>query len=130
MNYGFIIKEIRKSTKKTQDEFAKSLNVSRSTIAQIEVNKANPTLEIVEKIFKVYSIEPNDFFKSKIKNVFVTNNNNVNFNNFDIKTIETIIEITNKDCLNREEKNALKSILDNVKQDLLSISNKIDNIDK
>lgn len=61
------------------------------------------------------------------------NNIKQNENNFDeinLNTIKTIINILNKDCLNREEKNALKSILDNVKQDLLSISNKIDNIDK
>lgn len=46
--------EIRKGFGMTQQEFAKALSVTRRQIAEIEAGTANPTLETMEKIGKLF----------------------------------------------------------------------------
>lgn len=46
------IRDIRKNTGKTQEEFAKLLDISRSYLGMIESGKTAPTLEIVLSISK------------------------------------------------------------------------------
>lgn len=46
--------EIRKGFGMTQQEFAKSLSLTRRQIAEIETGAANPTLETMEKIGKLF----------------------------------------------------------------------------
>lgn len=50
------------------------------------------------------------------------------FEEINLLTIKNLINILNKDCLTNEEKEALKTILDHLKDDLLSITNEINNI--
>jgi putative transcriptional regulator len=46
--------EIRKSFGMTQEEFAKILGLTRRQIAEIEAGTANPTLETLEKIGRLF----------------------------------------------------------------------------
>ncbi|MGV1768232.1 helix-turn-helix transcriptional regulator [Rhizobium rhizogenes] len=46
--------EIRKSVGMTQDEFAKMLGLTRRQVAEIEAGTANPTLETLEKIGRLF----------------------------------------------------------------------------
>ena len=48
------VAEIRKGFGMTQEEFAKALSVTRRQIAEIEAGAANPTLETMEKIGKLF----------------------------------------------------------------------------
>lgn len=73
MQINEIVKEIRIKANKTQEEFANSIQVSRGTISQIEGGRANPTIDILEKIISNYSLDANIFFKKDIPN-FVPNN--------------------------------------------------------
>jgi len=45
---------IRKSFGMTQEEFAKTLALTRRQIAEIETGKANPTLETLERIGRLF----------------------------------------------------------------------------
>ena len=78
VNIKELIKDIRLKAKKTQGEFAESINVSRGTISQIEGGRANPTYEILEKIINVYSIDANVLFKKSIPNYLPKDIPNVN----------------------------------------------------
>ncbi len=46
--------EIRKSFGMTQEEFAKILGFTRRQVAEIEKGKANPTLETLERIGRLF----------------------------------------------------------------------------
>jgi len=48
------VAEIRKGFGLTQEEFAKLLSLTRRQIAEIETGKANPTLETLEKIGRLF----------------------------------------------------------------------------
>jgi transcriptional regulator with XRE-family HTH domain len=87
MNIKELIKDIRLKAKKTQGEFAESINVSRGTISQIEGGRANPTYEILEKIINVYSIDANVFFKKSIPNYLPKDIPNVNLINKDFEVL-------------------------------------------
>lgn len=71
MRISSVFKEIRVKYNKTQQELADSINVSRGTISQIEGGRANPTIEIIEKIINLYGVDANVFFNSK--NIIVNN---------------------------------------------------------
>ena len=129
---GEIIKEIRKSLRLSQTDFANSLNFSRSYIAQLESNNTLPSFEFVNSLYKVYKIEPNFVFNI-VNNVWNESNDNnsiIDFNKINIETLNIIVEIINRDILLPNEKKALINILDSAKQDLLKITYKIDNLDK
>lgn len=53
------IKSIRDDNNLTQQQFADAIGVSRSVVSQIEIGKIHPTLEVIKKIAKVYSIPYN-----------------------------------------------------------------------
>ncbi|OJF91744.1 helix-turn-helix transcriptional regulator [Pararhizobium antarcticum] len=46
--------EIRKGFGMTQEEFAKTLSLTRRQVAEIEAGTANPTLETLDKIGKLF----------------------------------------------------------------------------
>ena len=46
--------EIRKGFGMTQDEFARTLSLTRRQVAEIEAGTANPTLETLEKIGRLF----------------------------------------------------------------------------
>ena len=62
INYGKIFRVIRENSKNTQKIFSETIGISRSSLAQIETNKAKPTIEILEKVIKSYKINPSVFF--------------------------------------------------------------------
>lgn len=130
---GDIIKEVRKSLRLSQTDFANSLNFSRSYIAQLESNNTLPSFEFINSLYKVYKIEPNFVFNI-VNNVWnesnINNESIIDFNKVNIETLNIIVEIINRDILLPNEKKALVNILDSAKQDLLKITYKIDNIDK
>ncbi|NLI12914.1 helix-turn-helix transcriptional regulator [Pelotomaculum propionicicum] len=47
------VRELRKQLNLTQEEFAKSLGVTRQTVIAIENNKHNPTLVLAIKIARL-----------------------------------------------------------------------------
>ncbi|MBI5978346.1 helix-turn-helix transcriptional regulator [Clostridium perfringens] len=53
---GNSLKEIRKNHSLTQEEMAKALNIPRSTYANYESNKREPSKELLEKISEVFNI--------------------------------------------------------------------------
>ena len=56
MNIGERIKEARLNTKMTQDDLAKELNVSRSTVANWESGRNNPDVESLIKIADILNV--------------------------------------------------------------------------
>lgn len=56
MNIGERIKEARLNTKMTQDDLAKKLNVSRSTVANWESGRNNPDVESLIKIADILKV--------------------------------------------------------------------------
>ena len=48
------VAEIRKGFGMTQEEFAKTLSLTRRQVAEIESGTANPTLETLEKIGRLF----------------------------------------------------------------------------
>ena len=57
------IEEIRKARGITQDEFAKSMKVSRQTISSLENGRYNPSILLAHKIAK--------YFEMTIEEVFI-----------------------------------------------------------
>jgi DNA-binding XRE family transcriptional regulator len=55
LRYPFAVVEIRKTLGLTQDQFAKLLRMPRSHIAAIEQGNANPTIETMERIGKMFN---------------------------------------------------------------------------
>lgn len=48
------VAEIRKGFGMTQEEFAKTLSLTRRQVAEIEAGTANPTLETLERIGRLF----------------------------------------------------------------------------
>lgn len=48
------VADIRKGFGMTQEEFAKTLSLTRRQVAEIEAGTANPTLETLEKIGRLF----------------------------------------------------------------------------
>lgn len=65
-NIANIFKSIRKELGLTQTEFALSLNVSRSAIAQIESSNNNPSNELVKRLINTHKEIPQSLI-SKLK---------------------------------------------------------------
>ncbi len=57
------IEEIRKQKGITQEDFAKSLGVSRQTISSLETGKYNPSIFLAHKIAR--------YFDMRIEQVFI-----------------------------------------------------------
>lgn len=51
-----IIKQLRKENKKTQEELAKAIDVSRSTIAGYETDKRKPDIDTLIKIANYFNV--------------------------------------------------------------------------
>lgn len=64
------VEELRKALGLNQDEFAKTIGVSRQTISSIETGKYNPSLELAFKIA--------DFFNKNIEEIFIHERSNHN----------------------------------------------------
>lgn len=60
-------KEIRKKSGFTQMQLAFESGVSLSQIARIETGRINPTISTIFVIARAMEIEPEEFFKFKLK---------------------------------------------------------------
>ena len=54
MNFGNILKKIRQDNNLTQEELAKKIDTSRSNIANYENNKNMPSVDILDKLSKMF----------------------------------------------------------------------------
>ena len=54
MSFGNILKKIRQDNNLTQEELAKKINTSRSNIANYENDKNMPSIEILDKLSKIF----------------------------------------------------------------------------
>lgn len=75
INIGAILKELRLNNKLTQDEFARRLNIPRSTYANYENNKREPSLEILNLISKEFKIDIFTFLNTTNYSIISTENN-------------------------------------------------------
>lgn len=55
MSFGTILKKLRQDNNLTQDELAKKIDTSRSNIANYENDKNMPSVDILEKLAKLFS---------------------------------------------------------------------------
>lgn len=56
-----ILRNFRRSLNLTQEEFARSIDMKRGVIAQIEIGKNNPSFEVIQKIKDVYGVNIENF---------------------------------------------------------------------
>ena len=56
MNFGDILKKLRKDKNLTQDELAQKINSSRSNIANYENGKNMPSVEILQKLSELFDV--------------------------------------------------------------------------
>lgn len=63
MNFGSIIEERRKYLQIRQEDLAELCGVSTKSIQKIENNKANPTLQTLQKILGILGMEINVVIK-------------------------------------------------------------------
>lgn len=69
MSFGTILKKIRQDNNLTQDELAKKIETSRSNIANYENDKNMPSVDILEKLSKLFNISIDYLLgKSNIRN--------------------------------------------------------------
>ena len=61
------LKEVRLSAGLTQEEAAKALNVSRTTVTMWETGTVNPTADKLPAIAKLYGCTINDLFRDERK---------------------------------------------------------------
>lgn len=55
MSFGTNLKKIRQDNNLTQEELAKKINTSRSNIANYENDKNMPSIDVLEKLSKVFN---------------------------------------------------------------------------
>ena len=56
MNIGNKIKNLRKSRKMTQEDFAAKIGVSRSTLSCYEIGQRTPSLKTLQEIAEIFGI--------------------------------------------------------------------------
>lgn len=56
MNIGNKIKNLRKSRKMTQEDFASKIGVSRSTLSCYEIGQRTPSLKTLQEIAEIFGI--------------------------------------------------------------------------
>ena len=69
MSFGTILKKLRQDNNLTQDELAKKIDTSRSSIANYENDKNMPSVDILEKLAKLFNCTTDYLLgKSDIRN--------------------------------------------------------------
>ena len=69
MTFGNILKKLRQDNNMTQDELARKIDTSRSNIANYENGKNMPSVDILEKIAKLFDCTTDYLLgKSDIRN--------------------------------------------------------------
>ena len=90
MNFGDILKKLRKDKNLTQDELAQKINNSRSNIANYENGKNMPSVEVLQKLSELFNVST-DYLLGKsdirnpeeIKNIKHANNGGLNTDGLD-----------------------------------------------
>ncbi len=88
MNFGKRLKQKRISLKLTQDEFAKSLYISRQTISNWENGKTLPDIDSLILISNIYDISLDELIKGD-KNI----QKNITINNILISKYQILIQV-------------------------------------
>lgn len=110
MNFSEKLKLVRKSNDLTQEEFAKTLGVSRGNIANMESGTSKPTQLLINCISMLYNIDKNwlaDDSNSSLSGLKTKKNDteliekkyselNDEYKKFVEKTIENLLSIQNK----------------------------------
>lgn len=111
MNFGDILKKIRQDNNLTQEELAKKIDTSRSNIANYENNKNMPSIEILDKLSKLFNCST-DYLLGKSD---VRNPEKVNINDADVAFASGVkaLNETNKMII----KNTLEALLAKQEQD-------------
>lgn len=117
MNFGNILKKIRQDNNLTQEELAKKIDTSRSNIANYENNKNMPSVDILDKLSKMFNVSIDYLLgKSDIRNPEKVDENKLNvafssgfdgLNDTNKSIINNIIS-TLKDQQDKEEENKEK----------------------
>ena len=55
------LKTLRKSSKLSQEEIAKKLDITRTTYSHLETGNSSPTLEQIEKLSSIFDVNPETF---------------------------------------------------------------------
>ena len=111
MNFGDILKKIRQDNNLTQEELAKKIDTSRSNIANYENNKNMPSIEILDKLSKLFNCST-DYLLGKSD---IRNPEKVNINDADVAFASGVkaLNETNKMII----KNTLEALLAKQEQD-------------
>lgn len=111
MNFGEILKKIRQDNNLTQEELAKKIDTSRSNIANYENNKNMPSIEILDKLSKLFNCST-DYLLGKSD---IRNPEKVNINDADVAFASGVkaLNETNKMII----KNTLEALLAKQEQD-------------
>ncbi len=59
---GKNIRDVRKHLGLKQKKFAQSLNISSAYISDIEAGKKNPGIDVIEKMHKIFNVNPSYLF--------------------------------------------------------------------
>lgn len=109
------IKELRKKILEiSQEEFAKSINISRSTLAGIETGIVLITDRIIRDICKIYDINE-EWLRSGSGEIFSKDariNSSIHFQNYELKILEEQI-IKQLSHLNKDN---MQMVLDFIKK--------------
>lgn len=111
MSFGDILKKLRQDNNLTQEELAKKIDTSRSNIANYENNKNMPSVEILNKLSKLFNCST-DYLLGKSD---VRNPEKVNINDADVAFASGVkaLNETNKMII----KNTLEALLAKQEQD-------------
>ncbi len=110
MNFGDILKKLRQDKKMTQEELAIKINSSRSNIANYENNNNMPSVEILDRLAKIFDVSTDYMLgKTNIKN------NKLDLTDEDIKFIKSIKKLDNTNKMIIE--NTMEALLDKQEKD-------------
>lgn len=85
-NFSVMIKKLRNECHLTQEELAKKLGLTRSTIGMYETGKREPDFETLEKIADFFNVNMNYLLGKESKDVFLRIKKAMQHSNMDIQT--------------------------------------------
>lgn len=100
---GSRIRDLRKENKLNQEDIAKLLSVSISSISQYEKNVSTPDIESLNKLANYFNVSMDYLFgRSNIRNPYTpemlaANSRSSTFSDADLADIERILEIIAKE---------------------------------
>lgn len=116
MSFGIILKKLRQDNNLTQDELAKKIDTSRSNIANYENDKNMPSVDILEKLSKLFNVSTDYLLgKSDIRNpeeadldklqIGLSTKDYTNISDEQLKQIEDFAKFVLKDNKKKQEDN-------------------------